>query len=81
MDNNTAKSFYDKWHKNKDLAFQNTIKEGAETQNWILNRNGWSSLKEFREFLKDKKRILDAGCGNGCRLWKRPGNRFTCNER
>jgi SAM-dependent methyltransferase len=65
MDNNTAKSFYDKWHKNKDLAFQNTIKEGAETQNWILNRNGWSSLKEFREFLKDKKRILDAGCGNG----------------
>jgi SAM-dependent methyltransferase len=65
MENNTAKSFHDKWHKNKDLAFQNTLKEGSEIQNWILNRNGLDSLKALKDFLKNKKRILDAGCGNG----------------
>jgi SAM-dependent methyltransferase len=65
MDNNTAKSFYDKWHKNADLAFQNTLKEGSEIQNWILSRNGWNTLSGLQEFLKDKKNILDAGCGNG----------------
>jgi len=65
MDNNTAKSFFDKWHKNKDLAFQNTLKEGSDIQNWILKRNRWDSLKGLQEFLKDKKTILDAGCGNG----------------
>jgi SAM-dependent methyltransferase len=65
MDNNTAKSFYDKWHQNKDLAFQNTLKEGSDIQNWILTRNGWNTLGGLKEFLKDKKNILDAGCGNG----------------
>src|SRR4051812_29823790 len=65
MDNNTARSFYDKWHNNKDLAFQNTLKEGSEIQNWILGRNGFRNLQDLREFLKDKKTILDAGCGNG----------------
>lgn len=62
---NTEKSFKDKWNKNKDLVFENTLKEGSEIQTWILNRNGWEDLSEFKEFLKDKKRILDAGCGNG----------------
>lgn len=65
MKNNTAKSFYDKWHNNKDLAFQNTLKQGSEIQNWILNRNGFNSLEDLKNFLKSKKRILDAGCGNG----------------
>jgi SAM-dependent methyltransferase len=65
MDNNTAKSFYDKWHKNQDLAFQNTLTEGSDIQNWILNRNGWGTLNGLKEFLKDKRTILDAGCGNG----------------
>lgn len=65
MENNTAKSFFDKWHNNKDLAFQNTLKEGSEIQNWILERNGWQSLSGLQTFLSDKKSILDAGCGNG----------------
>jgi len=65
MENNTAKSFYDKWHNNRDLAFQNTLKEGSEIQNWILNRNGFRNLEDLKEYLKNKKRILDAGCGNG----------------
>ncbi len=65
MENNTAKSFYDKWHKNKDLAFQNTLKEGSDIQNWILTRNGWKTQTDLSNFLKDKNTILDAGCGNG----------------
>lgn len=63
--NNTEKSFYDKWHKNKDLAFQNTLKEGSDIQNWILTRNNWKTLEGLRIFLENKKSILDAGCGNG----------------
>lgn len=64
-DTNTKQSFSDKWNNNKDLAFSNTLKEGSEIQNWILNRNGWKNLDDFQLFLKDKSRILDAGCGNG----------------
>lgn len=64
-DTNTKKSFSDKWNNNKDLAFENTLKEGSEIQNWILNRNGWNDLSQLQSFLKEKKRILDAGCGNG----------------
>ncbi|WP_297213212.1 MULTISPECIES: class I SAM-dependent methyltransferase [Thermodesulfovibrio] len=62
---NTERSFRDKWEKNEKAFFEITNKEGSEIQNWILNRNGWKDLKELREFLKNKKRILDAGCGNG----------------
>ena len=51
MDNNTAKSFHDKWHQNKDLAFQNTLKEGSDIQNWILTRNGWNTLNEPSFFI------------------------------
>ena len=65
MENNTAKSFHDKWHQNKDLAFQNTLKEGSDIQNWILTRNGWNTLNGLKDFLDNKKTILDAGCGNG----------------
>ena len=64
-DTNTKKSFSDKWSNNQDLAFENTLKENSEIQNWILNRNGWKNITELKDFLKTKKRILDAGCGNG----------------
>ena len=63
--NNTKQSFKDKWDKNIDLAFEQTLKEGSDIQNWILNRNGWADLDEFRSFLLEKKSVLDAGCGNG----------------
>ena len=65
MGNNTSRSFKDKWDNNVDLAYKETLREGSEIQNWILNRNGWKNLIDFHDFLSSKKRILDAGCGNG----------------
>ena len=63
--NNTKNSFKDKWEKNTDCAFENTNTEGSDIFNWILNRNGFNVPLEFSNFLSNKKRILDAGCGNG----------------
>jgi SAM-dependent methyltransferase len=61
----TVNSFRDKWEKNTQLAFAETLKEGSDIFNWILSRNGCRSVEEFREWLKPRSRILDAGCGNG----------------
>ena len=65
MKNNTAKSFFDKWKNMPSAFFQETLREGSETQRWILERNGFRSLTDFSKYLKNSKRILDAGCGNG----------------
>ncbi|NBO17828.1 MAG: class I SAM-dependent methyltransferase [Proteobacteria bacterium] len=63
--NNTAKSFHDKWTKNETLAFEDTSRPGSDTYNWILTRNGFADGAALKNFLEPKKRILDAGCGNG----------------
>ena len=62
---NTLRSFSDKWHENRDLAFAQTNTEGSEIQAWILERNGFSEPEGLREYLAGRRRILDAGCGNG----------------
>jgi SAM-dependent methyltransferase len=62
---NTEQSFREKWEKNEQLAFSETLREGSEIFNWILERNGFAGPEEFRVFLSGKRRILDAGCGNG----------------
>lgn len=64
-ENNTAQSFSDKWHKNTALAFENTLNPDSETFKWIAGRNGFKDENDLRRFLSSKKRILDAGCGNG----------------
>ena len=64
-DTNTARSFDDKWTQNPRLAFDETLREGSEVQQWILNRNGFASPAAMRAYLADRGRILDAGCGNG----------------
>jgi len=61
----TRRSFREKWANSPDAAFASTLTEGSEIQNWILNRNGFSTLADLRAYLGSKKRILDAGCGNG----------------
>ena len=62
---NTSRSFGDKWTNNVDLAFEQTQDEGSDIFNWILNRNGFSNVEQFKDYLSKKTRILDAGCGNG----------------
>lgn len=62
---NTANSFRDKWEKNEDVAFDETLREGSDIFSWILTRNGFSGPRELTAYLEDKKRVLDAGCGNG----------------
>lgn len=64
-ENQTAKSFKQKWDNNQQLAFEATSREGSTLQTWILERNGWSSSADLRSFLQSNRRILDAGCGNG----------------
>jgi len=64
-ENNTTQSFSDKWHKNTTLAFENTLNPDSETFKWITERNGFKSEDELKKYLSSKKRILDAGCGNG----------------
>jgi len=61
----TFTSFRDKWENNPDLAFAMTQREGSEIHSWILNRNGFADSEALRAYLADKKRVLDAGCGNG----------------
>lgn len=61
----TARSFRDKWENNPDLAFAETLREGSDIFRWILTRNGFSSTEAFRSWLQPRRRILDAGCGNG----------------
>lgn len=63
--NNTSRSFHDKWHRNRDLAFRETLREGSDLGNWILSRNGWDGTAGLAAFLAGKTRVLDAGCGNG----------------
>lgn len=62
---NTARSFTDKWHRNQDLAFVQTQDEGSEIFRWIVGRNGFGDGPGLRQYLADRGRILDAGCGNG----------------
>jgi SAM-dependent methyltransferase len=61
----TATTFRDKWARNPDLAFQQTLDERSEIFRWILGRNGFATPDDLAEFLAPKRRILDAGCGNG----------------
>lgn len=61
----TAKSFSEKWHNNRQLAFDTTLHENSDIQNWILTRNGFGDLEAFRDWLSGRSRVLDAGCGNG----------------
>jgi len=62
---NTKKSFKDKWEKNPDLVFSETLKPGSDIFSWIVKRNGLGDAEGLALFLKKSRRILDAGCGNG----------------
>lgn len=62
---NTRQSFHDKWSKNESLVFAETLRKDSDIYQWILGRNGFHTGDDFEAYLSDKRRILDAGCGNG----------------
>lgn len=62
---NVHRSFKDKWENNPDLAFAETLREESDIFRWIMTRNGFSGGDAFSAHLAGKRRILDAGCGNG----------------
>ncbi len=64
MRTKTFQSFHDKWHKNPSSNF-NTDEVGSTFFQWILKRNGICGESGLKDWLYGKKRILDAGCGNG----------------
>jgi SAM-dependent methyltransferase len=61
----TATTFRDKWSRNPDLAFRQTLDEQSEIFRWIVERNGFRDAEGLEAFLAPKRRMLDAGCGNG----------------
>lgn len=63
--NNVSRSFRDKWERNPDLVFSETLNPQSEIFEWIVSRNGFRNGEELSDYLSRKGRILDAGCGNG----------------
>lgn len=61
----TSRSFGDKWNKNPDIGVSQTLDPNSVFQKWILERNGWDDSSRLKKSLEGRKRILDAGCGNG----------------
>src|SRR5918994_2898310 len=61
----TASTCRDKWERNPDLAFSQTLDEQSEIFRWIVTRSGFGDAAGLTDYLSDKRRILDAGCGNG----------------
>lgn len=61
----TGKSFKEKWENNPQLAFAETLREGSDIFRWITTRNGFATPDAVRQWLAPRRRILDAGCGNG----------------
>lgn len=61
----TARSFGEKWHRNRRLAFAETQDENSDIQHWILRRNGLGDVAGLENWLSTRRRVLDAGCGNG----------------
>lgn len=64
LKNQIERSFSDKWNKNPDLAIDVTLNK-SEISDWILSRNGFKDFEHFGDHISKRKRILDAGCGNG----------------
>lgn len=65
MTDNTPRSFREKWENNADLAFKATLNPASEVHRWILGRNGFATDEALAKHLSSRRRILDAGCGNG----------------
>jgi len=61
----TQQSFGAKWTSTSDYQVGGAQSFDTDTLTWIYSRNGFSTLREFGEYLAQFSTILDAGCGNG----------------
>jgi 2-polyprenyl-3-methyl-5-hydroxy-6-metoxy-1,4-benzoquinol methylase len=61
----TNQSFRQKWTAGSVAFLDTTVQEKSEIFSWITQRNGFQTPSEFSKWLLPRKRILDAGCGNG----------------
>lgn len=61
----TRETFGNKWQTWENLLFDEVGAREAGILDWIFRRNGWSNTASLKDFLEDKREILDAGCGNG----------------
>jgi 2-polyprenyl-3-methyl-5-hydroxy-6-metoxy-1,4-benzoquinol methylase len=63
--NQTNESFRQKWTEGSDAFLETTLDENSDIFTWITRRNGFHSALDLSSWLSTRKRILDAGCGNG----------------
>lgn len=61
----THTSFKDKWKNSGNDFYADLLNESSEITKWLLSRNGFENFDSLKKFLDTKKRVLDAGCGNG----------------
>lgn len=61
----TQESFASKWSNSPKLLFDPSIASRSGILDWVLTRNGFTDTEHLQSFLKARRRILDAGCGNG----------------
>lgn len=65
MGSQTNTSFREKWTRNQDLSFDAMLDPLSNVHRWTLQRNGFSDVDALRVHLRGRRRLLDAGCGNG----------------
>ena len=58
-----ADTFSQKWDMVPDYGHETATRDFQ--REWYLQRFGWGTINRLREFLGQKERILDAGCGLG----------------
>lgn len=58
-----AEIFARKWHMIPDYGHDTATRDFQ--REWYLQRFGWKTVDKLKQFLRQKERILDAGCGLG----------------
>lgn len=61
----THGSFKAKWENNPNSFYADLLNPESEITQWVLRRNNFSDFSSLGKYLEMRKRILDAGCGNG----------------
>lgn len=63
LESQTKDSFSFKWKHFSEISYGPDLI--SDKRDWYLERYGWGDRAKFEEFIRDKRFILDAGCGLG----------------